>query len=122
MNGTELLKQFREQRSEQAFAELVRRYTDLVFSVAKRRLNNAALAEEAAQSVFLRLANTAPNLPSDEALLGWLHRTSVHVAVDIWRAETRRQAREEKAAAMQRTESHENSELAAEVDEALDEL
>ncbi len=124
MNGSELLRTFREQRSEQAFAELVRRYTDLVFSVAKRRLNNAALAEETTQSVFLRLAHTAPDLPSEAALVGWLHRTAIHASIDLWRAETRRRAREEKAVAMQSADANQNnsSDLAGEVDEALNEL
>jgi RNA polymerase sigma factor (sigma-70 family) len=123
MNAAELLSEFRQRRSEQAFAELVRRFGDLVFSVAKRRLNNAALAEEAAQSVFLRLAKSAPNITSEPELIGWLHRTTLHAAIDLWRAETRRRAREEKAAAMQSIESQQNpSALALVVDEALDEL
>lgn len=123
MNGAELLTEFRRRRSEQAFADLVGRYGGLVFSVAKRRLNNAALAEEAAQSVFLRLAQSTANLASEAELIGWLHRTSIHVAVDLWRSETRRRAREEKAAAMQSTDLNETpSALALVVDEALDEL
>ncbi|HUS34042.1 MAG TPA: sigma-70 family RNA polymerase sigma factor [Verrucomicrobiae bacterium] len=123
MNGAELFTEFRRQRSEKAFADLVGRYGDLVFSVAMRRLSNAALAEEAAQSVFVRLAQSAATFGSEAELIGWLHRTSIHVAVDLWRSETRRRAREEKAASMQGTESNEHaSPLAAAVDEALDEL
>src|SRR5688572_5608373 len=56
MNATDLLAEFRENRSEKAFGELVRRYTNLVYSVAKRRLTSGTLAEEVTQSVFLRLA------------------------------------------------------------------
>jgi RNA polymerase sigma factor (sigma-70 family) len=123
MNGCELLDEFRERQSETAFAELVRRYTDLVFSVAKRRLNVDSLAEEVAQLVFMRLAKAPPKLSSEAALLGWLHRTSVHVAIDLWRADSRRRAREEKAVQMQSIEANENvSQLALEVDEALNEL
>lgn len=123
MNAVELLTEFRERGSEQAFGELVRRFSNLVFSVANRRLNNIALAEEASQSVFLRLAKSAPNISSEPELIGWLHRTSIHVAVDLWRAETRRRAREDKAAAMQSIETNENpSALAVVIDEALDEL
>src|SRR4051812_7206370 len=101
MNGSELLREFREQRSERAFAELVQRYARLVFSVAKRRLNNDALAQEASQAVFIRLARNPPDLPNDPALLSWLHRTALHVSVDAWRAESRRRTREQQAAAMQ---------------------
>src|SRR4051812_4248000 len=60
MNSAELLMRYRDTGSDEAFTELVRRYTDLVFSVAKRRLGNAALAEEAAQVVFMRFAQVRP--------------------------------------------------------------
>jgi DNA-directed RNA polymerase specialized sigma24 family protein len=60
MNGTELLADFRGSRSEQAFGELVRHYTNLVYSVARRRLANGSLAEEATQMVFIRLACSDP--------------------------------------------------------------
>ncbi|PYI82942.1 MAG: hypothetical protein DME26_16055 [Verrucomicrobia bacterium] len=62
MNGIDLLAEFRKRRSEGAFSELVRRYTNLVYSVAKRRLSNVSLAEEVTQSVFIRLAKAAPKL------------------------------------------------------------
>src|SRR5436189_4884356 len=101
MNETDLWAQFKEGRSEHAFRELVRRYTNLVYSAAKRRLASTALAEEATQTVFIRLANTVPALRDDAALVGWLHRTTVHVSIDLWRSESRRRHREEHAAAMQ---------------------
>src|SRR6185503_1295448 len=101
MNGTELLAEFRKSRSDESFGELVRRYTNLVYSAARRRLANEAAAEEATQSVFIRLAATAPELRDDAALAAWLHRTTVHVSIDLWRVEFRRRAREEQAAAMQ---------------------
>ena len=51
MNETELLQAFRNERSDEAFAELVRRYAGLVYSVARRRLANSALAEDITQLV-----------------------------------------------------------------------
>jgi len=124
MNGIDLLADFRENRSEGAFTELVRRYTNLVYSVAKRRLSNISLAEDATQTVFIRLAKAAPKLRGDAELAGWLHRTTVHVSIDLWRSEFRRRAREEQAAAMQ-TPVDENiawNEVAPVLDEALNEL
>jgi DNA-directed RNA polymerase specialized sigma24 family protein len=56
MNAIELLDDFRRQRSDEAFGELVRRYTNLVYSAAKRRLGGEMLAQDAAQAVFIRLA------------------------------------------------------------------
>jgi RNA polymerase sigma factor (sigma-70 family) len=124
MNATDLLTAFRGSRSEEAFAELVRRYTNLVFSAANRRLSNSSLAQEATQLVFIRLANGAPKLRTEAELTAWLHRTTLHVSIDLWRSESRRRAREEHVAAMQ-TECDEPSawkELAPVVDEALNEL
>jgi RNA polymerase sigma factor (sigma-70 family) len=124
MNGTDLLAQFRKSRAEAAFGGLVRRYTNLVFSVARRRLNNASLAEEATQNVFIRLAKAVPTVRSDAELVAWLHRTTVNASIDLWRSESRRHAREEYAASMQpdTTDDAAWRELAPIVDEALDEL
>src|SRR5438105_1027260 len=101
MNGSDLVTQFRKTRAEEAFSELVRRYTNLVYSVAKRRLGDAGLAQEVTQIVFIRLAKAAPNIGSDAQLAAWLHRTTIHVSIDLWRSEARRRAREEKAVTMQ---------------------
>src|SRR5204863_4757812 len=115
---------FRASRAETAFRELVRRYTNLVYSVAKRRLSNDSQAQEVAQTVFIRLAKAVPNLRGDAELVAWLHRTTVHVSIDLWRSEFRRRAREDRAAAMQldHTETPAWAELAPVLDEALNEL
>ncbi|MCX6928876.1 MAG: sigma-70 family RNA polymerase sigma factor [Verrucomicrobia bacterium] len=125
MNGPDLLTAYRSSRSEGAFTELVRRYTNLVYSVAQRRLANNPLAEEVAQTVFLRLAQAAPKVSDEAALVGWLHRTTVHVAIDVWRSETRRRTREQQAAVMEATPADDArlwSEMAPQLDEALDQL
>lgn len=124
MNGNNLLAEFRESRSEPAFSDLVRRYTNLVYSVAKRRVGTDLLAQEVTQIVFIRLAKAAPDLRGDAELVAWLHRTTVHVSIDLWRSETRRRAREEKAVAMQihAAETAPWNDLAPVLDEALNEL
>lgn len=118
------MAEFRKSRAEAAFSELVRRYTNLVYSAAKRRLNNASLAEEATQTVFIRLAKAAPSVRSDAELAAWLHRTTINASIDLWRSESRRRAREEQAAVMQldTTENASWNEIAPIVDEALNEL
>ena len=124
MNGTDLLAEFRATRAEAAFSELVRRYTNLVYSVAKRRVADVSLAQEVIQIVFIRLAKAPPTLGSEAQLLAWLHRTTVHVSIDLWRSETRRRAREQHAVAMQtdRTEEVAWNEMTPVLDEALDGL
>src|SRR5262249_4007491 len=121
MNGTDLLAEFRKTRAETAFGALVRQYTNFVYSAAWRRLNNPSLAEEATQTVFIRLANSVPRIRSEAELLAWLHRTTVHASIDLWRAESRRRAREQYAADMQSIsdETGHWDEIAPVVDEAL---
>src|SRR5689334_23641480 len=124
MNGTDLLSEFRATRAEAAFSELVRRYTNLVYSIARRRVSDVTLAQEVSQIVFIRLAKAPPRLASEGQLLGWLHRTTVHASIDLWRSETRRRAREQRAVAMQTNPTEEVAwnEMSPVLDEALNDL
>ncbi len=124
MNGTELLAEFRKNRKEEAFGELVHRYTNLVYSVARRRLANDMLAQEATQAVFIKLAKSPPPLQSAGELVAWLHRTTVHASIDLWRVEARRHAREQQAVTMQpaATEQSAWNDIAPVLDDALNEL
>lgn len=125
MNGADLLTEYRLAGSERAFSELVRRYSNLVFSVARRRLGDGPQAEDATQTVFARLAKASPKVKNDGELAGWLHRTTLHVAIDLWRSETRRRTREQEAAIMQSTPDDNArvwDEVSPHLDEALDQL
>jgi RNA polymerase sigma factor (sigma-70 family) len=122
MSETELLQAFRKERSEEAFAELVRRYAGLVYSVAKRRLANATQAEDITQIVFIRLAKALPKVQSHGELVAWLHRTTINVAIDTWRSETRRRAREQQAVVMEPAINAVWEEISPRLDEALNQL
>jgi len=92
----ELLQQYARSHSEDAFAELVRRHVNLVYSAALRQVGgDAHLARDAAQTVFADLARKAASLSSRASLTGWLY-TSAHFAANkIVRTENRRRQREE---------------------------
>lgn len=125
MNTSELLTNYRKTGSEAAFTSLLRQYTNLVYSVAKRRLSDQSLAEEVTQTVFMRLAKSPPNLKHDGELASWLHRTTIHVAIDVWRSETRRRTREQQAAAMQTLTAADSQlwkDMTPHLDEALNQL
>ncbi|HEX3989090.1 MAG TPA: sigma-70 family RNA polymerase sigma factor, partial [Verrucomicrobiae bacterium] len=93
----QLLRCYAETKSEEAFAELVRRHIDLVYSAVLRRLNgDTHLAQDAAQSVFTDLARKAAALSHRVSLSGWLYTSAHFAASEFVRAETRRRSREEK--------------------------
>src|SRR5437867_5690895 len=99
-NDLELLREYARERSEEAFAALVRRHLDLVYSAALRQIRSPQLAEEIAQSVFADLARTAHKLKPDTVLTAWLYQVKRRTTVDVIRRESRRQFREKIATEM----------------------
>ena len=95
-----LLRDYAENRSEAAFAELVRRHIDLVHSAALRMVRDAHLAQDVTQGTFVALARSAPQLTDRVVIAGWLHRTAQNIAAQTVRTDVRRRAREKEAAAM----------------------
>ena len=94
---SELLRQFAKTNSEAAFAELVKRHVNLVYSAALRQVNSDAhLAQDVAQTVFTDLARKASSLARRETLTGWLYTSAHFAATKIVRGENRRRDREEK--------------------------
>jgi len=93
----ELLRRFAKTNSEDAFAELVKRHVNLVYSAALRQVNgDAHLAQDVAQTVFADLARKATALSRRESLTGWLYTSAHFAAAKIARTENRRRDREEK--------------------------
>jgi RNA polymerase sigma factor (sigma-70 family) len=90
----QLLAQYSTQNAEDAFAEIVRRHLDLVFSAALRQVRSPQLAEEVAQSAFADLARQAHRLAPDTVLPAWLYQVTRRTAIDVVRREARRQQRE----------------------------
>ncbi len=87
---------------QDAFAALVQRHLNLVYSAALRQVRSPQLAEEISQSVFTQLARHAASLKPGTILPAWLHQVTHHAAIDVIRSESRRQAREQIACEMSR--------------------
>jgi RNA polymerase sigma factor (sigma-70 family) len=97
-----LLERYVRDRSEEAFAEVVRRHLTMVYSAALRRTaGDVHRAEDVAQIVFAVLARDAAALSRHPSLTGWLYTATRNAAVDLLRTERRRQQREEKAQLME---------------------
>jgi RNA polymerase sigma factor (sigma-70 family) len=112
MGDWQLLQAYAKDRSEAAFAELVRLHLDWVHSVAVRHVGDPHLAEDVTQSVFVLLARKACDLRPGTILGGWLFRTTLHVAAHARRAEQRRKSREATACTMiHDTNSPDNDEI-----------
>jgi RNA polymerase sigma factor (sigma-70 family) len=93
----DLVRQFAQSNSDEAFTTLVRRHVNLVYSVALRRLGNPHEAEEVTQAVFIILARKAASLREGIILSGWLYQTARLTSANFQRAASRRLYREQEA-------------------------
>ena len=93
----ELVREYADSGSEEAFSALVARHLNLVYSVALRRLGNPHQAQEICQVVFIILARKAGRLPQRTVLSGWLYETARLTAANYLRGEARRSHREQEA-------------------------
>ncbi len=92
-----LLQAYARQNSEAAFAALVTRHVNLVYSVALRSVRDPHLAQEITQAVFIILARKAESLGPQTILPGWLCRTARYAGANALTIQRRRQHREQEA-------------------------
>ncbi len=81
LTDSELLRAFAREGDEAAFTEFVRRHAGLVYGAALRRTGDHGLAEEAAQNVFVLLAQRAAALTDHPAPAAWLQKTAAFQAI-----------------------------------------
>ena len=94
MTDEELLQRFVADGSGDAFADVVGRHLNLVYSVARRQTGSPTLAEDVAQLVFIKLAQEAARIRPGTPLVAWLHVVTRRTASNAVREAVRRQARE----------------------------
>jgi RNA polymerase sigma-70 factor (ECF subfamily) len=85
----DLVRQAQE-GDESAFAEMVRRYSPRVFSVASRFFRQRSLVEEAAQEVFLKAFTQLGSFEGRGSLEGWLTRIATNTCLNMVRGAKRR--------------------------------
>jgi RNA polymerase sigma factor (sigma-70 family) len=125
MDDHQLLQQYVENQSEAAFTELVQRHVNLVFGTALRVVQDAALAQDVSQAVFIKLARKAWTVRDGNALPAWLYRAAYHEACNTVRGESRRRHNETEAMKFADEETPSASaweQLGPLVDEALQRL
>ena len=75
---------------ESAFAEIMRRYSPRVFSVASRFFRQRSLVEEAAQEVFLKAYTQLGSFEGRGSFEGWLTRIATNTCLNMIRSAKRR--------------------------------
>lgn len=75
-----LVRRFLDDGDESAFAEIVARHREKMYSVAFALLRNSADAEEIAQDTFIRAHRGLVNFRGDSSLGTWLHRIAVNLS------------------------------------------
>ena len=93
----DLVREYARCKSEEAFATLVSRHVNLVYSVALRQVREPHLAQEITQTVFIILARKAGALSSTTIVSAWLCRTARYASAKALTIQRRRQHREQEA-------------------------
>ncbi len=76
----------------QAFAVLVDRYKDLVFTLAIRMLKNREEAEEVSQDTFIKVYKALPKFKGDSKLSTWVYKVAYNTCLDRIKKNNRRQS------------------------------
>src|SRR5687767_13740081 len=99
LEDSALLDRYARERDQTAFAELVRRYVNLVYSAAARRVGDRHLAEDITQAVFMILARKPNSARRTSPLSAWLLMTVRYAAANALKMERRREHHQALAAA-----------------------
>lgn len=91
MDG-DLLTRFIEQRDESALVQLIEKHKSLVMGVCMQILGNLHDAEDAFQSVFLKLAKKADRIKQREAISSWLYQVAHHESLNMNRQQKTKSA------------------------------
>ncbi len=103
IDDAELLRRHVQEHADDAFAELVRRHLNFVYSAALRQVNgDTHLAQDVTQLVFTDLARKAGTLTGRRVLAGWLFVSTRFAAAKLVRGERRRHAREQEVHIMEK--------------------
>jgi RNA polymerase sigma-70 factor (ECF subfamily) len=115
-----LLRRFANQRDADAFAQIVQKYSGVVYATALRILGDGARAEDVSQETFFRLMRRPHDIKQNVG--AWLHRTATHLALDCLRSESSRRKREIAYEGDCEREASTWAELSPAIDQALTEL
>ncbi len=85
---------------EKAFNELVRKYQQQIYQVARRLLKSHQEAEDIAQEVFIKAYHQLKNFRGEASISTWLYRIAVNMSLNVIRKNKIRQIFSIEAAGM----------------------
>lgn len=103
MDDAQLLKQYVETGSSEAFSALTNQHVNFVYGAALRMVRDRHVAEEVTQAVFIVLARKAATLRHEAVLSSWLLSTTRYAALGQMKVNARRKRHERRAAEMAKT-------------------
>lgn len=89
MTDEQLLLDYRDRGTREAFEELVRRYERELYSYLRRYLGDAAMAEDAFQTTFLQLHLKCEQFEEGRKVRPWLYTVATNQAIDAQRRNKR---------------------------------
>lgn len=122
-SDVELLREHNQRGSEEAFAALVSRHVDMVYSSALRKVRDPHLAEEIVQATFIIFARKASTLGPRTVVSAWLYRTAQFAAADALKLKSHRSRYELEASRMDPAASDTPwDQVAPQLDDAINQL
>jgi RNA polymerase sigma-70 factor, ECF subfamily len=112
-------------QDQQAFAEIMARYYQLIFRVAWRQCAGHVDAEDVAQETFMKLWRNPSQLRDAAALKGWLIRVATNLVMDRYRRKPMQELDDAADVADDATSAPlqlDNAKIAKQVDEAIAQL
>src|ERR1700722_14501338 len=100
MTDIELLTEYVHHGSQEAFSQLVGRYTDWIYSMATRLVRDPGLVDDVAQAVFIVLSRKASTLLRSHSLNRWVFRVTHYSVKRALRTEARIHRRQTSAVAL----------------------
>jgi RNA polymerase sigma-70 factor (ECF subfamily) len=88
----DLLVEYAEKQTREAFEELVHRYQREMYRYLRRYLRSAELAEDASQGTFLRVHLKCRQFDPRRRFRPWLYRIATNRAIDLLRQNRRHKA------------------------------
>ncbi len=85
LSDFDLTKRAGDGGDENAFAEIVRRYSPRVFRFVRRFFRRQSLVEEAAQEVFLKIFTQLKSYEGRGSFEGWLTRITINTSINLLR-------------------------------------